>query len=990
MGRVLGVVEGFPSGPAALGRQPWLTLRGDAPPVAMNIDREALARASRALTKLRSEHRADLERLVEEPERWLAAIADRLERLKLPVHEGRPPEPPALRAVRPSEPHAARLPGPSAALADAVTWALGLDAEVAAAGLAFVARHASALAPRSLLEVVRLAKLAARDAPAAEVWLAALPRARSPRAGPLHHHLGALLGAARPTAPLRPLPAAPSLFDPLAEALATRPLDDLVRAAPLLAALSPWLDLASAAWAEVTALERALAERIALAGHATRALEQRARALAERRPFPVVAEVAAALVRLAAEPSLTAALAAALRALARFPVPVHGHHVAHWARLLEVMPRARVEVALDALAAHVAAGRSLAPWATLAERDALYFTPECALVHGDLAARDYPRFLEVVAVAPAEGLTPSTYAALTAVDPIRAVARARALAALGPDFPWIAPEPAALAHRLAEDDAHAFAVLARRITLSDVAALGAAVRHLERAGVARLGLLALVRDDLGRARALGRALELARRLRASVAVEPSTSPASSPPTADLDPRAALAAELAWLVAHRGPPARVAALERRLATPPTPSPAAQRRAAQREARASAIRAADRALVAARSAVARGLAELFGGASPDWAERELPLVGALLDLASPFRELGLELLRRRAGPAPWDLRDHPKAQALLAAVRPHVRDLDLWLDGTAWPLPHGRVAALDPDPLAVLHMGEPFGTCLAPGGSNFFSAVVNAAEVDKRVLFVRDARGATLARCLLALTPQGGLVAHRVYETASDLDGVVSELVKDLCDRVGLVPLPRADVRPLIAPAWYDDGPVPLAPGEAERALQRALVAAPFDLAAVTALFPGTPEPLWLAAVLATPECQRPEVLRALRPRLLAADLAATDRLLAARALLGCDDRDGAERVLRPAVLDLAARRLEDHGWDDVLVEVGLATHPAPLLRRLRENRRRHLLCDATADYWIGRCLEALGRPRQALAAWASLDPRWHPDLAERRARAAAGR
>ena len=62
------------------------------------------------------------------------------------------------------------------------------------------------------------------------------------------------------------------------------------------------------------------------------------------------------------------------------------------------------------------------------------------------------------------------------------------------------------------------------------------------------------------------------------------------------------------------------------------------------------------------------------------------------------------------------------------------------------------SLEDDPIHVMHMGTPFQTCLSPDDFNFFSAISNAADINKRVIFARDSKKQVVGRCLLALSDE----------------------------------------------------------------------------------------------------------------------------------------------------------------------------------------------------------------------------------------------
>lgn len=276
-------------------------------------------------------------------------------------------------------------------------------------------------------------------------------------------------------------------------------------------------------------------------------------------------------------------------------------------------------------------------------------------------------------------------------------------------------------------------------------------------------------------------------------------------------------------APRGLAARAEALEDRLTRPrPTSTDRLERCRAKLQRR-TRLAWLDRVEARLRDRVLSTLGARSEGrdaATPlpeGWLEDDatLELVGALAGLKPAFRELGFRLLSVRAGPAPWDLREAPANRAFLLRLAAAGCDPRPWLDGIG-PQPlevDGRRWHLDlePDPLQVLRMGAPFNTCLAPGAFNYFSAVSNAVDVNKRVLYARDREGAIRGRCLLVLTRSHGLLAFRVYghEQREALESAVRRYVEALAAAVGVPVVARGHVETLVAPDWYDDGPVDLA-------------------------------------------------------------------------------------------------------------------------------------------------------------------------------------
>jgi hypothetical protein len=399
-------------------------------------------------------------------------------------------------------------------------------------------------------------------------------------------------------------------------------------------------------------------------------------------------------------------------------------------------------------------------------------------------------------------------------------------------------------HRFVGDDREAdtFAALAAAVEVLHAAGLGAVAGRLADHG------------EYAPLAALGRAEILRRRLRDAGDLGAEAALASAPPAwagrypAELHPAlrrlAALSdgaeAAAGELLSKEFPdPAAVArelaAVEERLRSRPDDAGLAKRRAAlatrlTAAPRVSPVRldhlrtkldlAADRLLVAGRLRQAEDrlrarLAELLDVAAiPDWLlERPYSsLLAAALELTGPVRELALRIFRRRCGSPPWTFRDEPANRQFVERLRALGIDPAPWLDPPPGEWVEGKNGrrvrlAFEDDPREVLRMGEHFGTCLSPGSFNFFSAVVNAADVNKRVVYARDAGNRVVGRCLLALTDAGRVLTFHDYCHEPDLGfgALVGALAERLAGAMGTHVATTGAVAPLLAPEWYDDGP-----------------------------------------------------------------------------------------------------------------------------------------------------------------------------------------
>jgi len=382
----------------------------------------------------------------------------------------------------------------------------------------------------------------------------------------------------------------------------------------------------------------------------------------------------------------------------------------------------------------------------------------------------------------------------------------------------------------------------------------------------------------------------------------------------------------------------------------------------------------------------------GEPPPWlfAPRTVAQLAPVASFEPAMRALALRVLRARAGPPPWDLRDDPANRAYLERLRRAGVDVAPWLDGVGplgWKTAGGSSIELrlEDDPLEILDMGKHFTTCLSPGAMNYFSTFANIADANKRVLFARDASGKVVARCLLALTAAGALVTFHPYahDPALGFAAVVASFARDLAARMGVVVVPHGEVPRLVSPDWYDDGPVDL--GERFPFLQDG---APFRQALATStpvsfvdeatrLFAPLPlGALTLPLLVALPEVDaRPELLLPLLPKLAAADGLPVVTLARALGLLArTPEAAAASRVLVPRVV-AGLRRTGDHehGWLEDALRSVVGTCPSDALRLLRATRARGVRSWGDEDdpgrlEMAARATEALRRPRAAIALY----------------------
>ena len=121
--------------------------------------------------------------------------------------------------------------------------------------------------------------------------------------------------------------------------------------------------------------------------------------------------------------------------------------------------------------------------------------------------------------------------------------------------------------------------------------------------------------------------------------------------------------------------------------------------------------------------------------------------------------------------------------------------------------GRITlSVESDPFEILFMGEyGFASCLSLRGSNAWSAVSNAIDVDKTVVWAKEPGGNMVGRRLVALTP-GGVVMFRTYVNRHGLalDGAFDAFVGEYAACCGTKVARGGRPGPLLSDRWYDDG------------------------------------------------------------------------------------------------------------------------------------------------------------------------------------------
>lgn len=379
------------------------------------------------------------------------------------------------------------------------------------------------------------------------------------------------------------------------------------------------------------------------------------------------------------------------------------------------------------------------------------------------------------------------------------------------------------------------------------------------------------------------------------------------------------------------------------------------------------------------------------SRDFAYDKLPashreLVCGVLELSEPYRGYALRLLREEWGGVKWDLLQEPANARFRQALASRGIPLEPWLSDRTRRIPatDGQPAftmAFASNTIDKLLMGYHFGTCLSPDGCNFYSAVVNAIDINKRVLYGHDESGEVIGRCLFAIGDADTIVAFRPYchDAKFHFDQHVLQFANDLADEMGTVVSHTDHVSPVVAPGWYDDGAHNLGNSIAsdDSPVRQALRNATEEtlLADLNeALSPRHLTKSMLELVVELPEFQtQPGLIRPLL-RLIQeweSSLAVTTLMTAARLA----DRIGltalAGKWLTRYGFDWLCRNLRGYRNEEALevVRIMIKCRASLALRALRATRPSGVHRDTDEDdvarrQVLAECFDALARPRLA--------------------------
>ena len=176
---------------------------------------------------------------------------------------------------------------------------------------------------------------------------------------------------------------------------------------------------------------------------------------------------------------------------------------------------------------------------------------------------------------------------------------------------------------------------------------------------------------------------------------------------------------------------------------------------------------------------------------------------------------KFLRAYFGGSKDYIRAHPRSQAWIG--RHASLPLETWLHGfEVEPVILEDVGsvqfAVEQDALEALKMGTSVGSCLGLGGSFAHSAIANVLDINKQIIYARDASGTILARQLVAIPEEGQLVCFEIYplQAGAAMQCLFHQYDKLWADALGLTlyhytPDTNYTIVNVLSVRWWDDNP-----------------------------------------------------------------------------------------------------------------------------------------------------------------------------------------
>ncbi|WP_147263717.1 hypothetical protein [Roseimicrobium gellanilyticum] len=176
----------------------------------------------------------------------------------------------------------------------------------------------------------------------------------------------------------------------------------------------------------------------------------------------------------------------------------------------------------------------------------------------------------------------------------------------------------------------------------------------------------------------------------------------------------------------------------------------------------------------------------------------------------RRKGRSLVRKHLEGLPAPKEHHPANRHWLGTLPSPTSAL--WIGGFTrkrqFPKLGEVTISVEQDPQEILRMGDYGRSCLGAGACNQYSAITNALEANKQVVYARDSAGRVVGRQLIAISEEKRLVCFMVYpyDISDELEMFFAAYDRDFAQALQ-IPLETEKKYTMAAPLgleWYDDG------------------------------------------------------------------------------------------------------------------------------------------------------------------------------------------
>ena len=190
--------------------------------------------------------------------------------------------------------------------------------------------------------------------------------------------------------------------------------------------------------------------------------------------------------------------------------------------------------------------------------------------------------------------------------------------------------------------------------------------------------------------------------------------------------------------------------------------------------------------------------------------------IIDFGGIDKKLAIAVVQNRCksnNPDDWQLLNHPQNKQFITKMKSLGFDMDIWIKGIAAQTYQAQNAdaitlSIAKDPLEILNMGAYFKTCLSPTSFNYFSVFANIADINKQLIYAKNAKGKVVGRVLIGITEIGGLMTYHLYfhNAQQGFNKFALEYIDKWAKKVGLTLTNNGEVSTLVATNWYDDGAI----------------------------------------------------------------------------------------------------------------------------------------------------------------------------------------